>query len=207
MIRDGPFTTVHAALSLCAVLLMTSGALASTWTVYEPLHIPQASPPYSEVIPGEDLDPAHPYGTNINWSGGLTSPDVRFFPSWSWGTPVAGDWLCWLYDTNYVVWWEGVFNEPSDSLTVQLASCNSNDGWADIYVDGAYEFSYNSYHASSTNVVITGEGLNYGVHTVKIQTRAYGGDVSLDYVAAPAIPEPSTLPLLVLGAVLLTRRR
>ena len=65
----------------------------AVWTVYDPMTVPQNDPGYAEVLPGEDMD-----GHVITWYPGphSTAGGVRFWPSLSWGTPVAGDQICWL---------------------------------------------------------------------------------------------------------------
>lgn len=156
---------------------------ARQWTVVEGLHVPQNDPGYCEVLPGEDMDPTH----TITWS----STKVRFFPSWNWGTPQPGDILCWLYDSpTQPIWWQGVFNHAGDTLVIQLINCDDNDGWVDVYVDGRLEFSYNSYHATYTNVQLVGMGFGHFPHTVKLQTRISGGHVAIDYVASMNLELP-----------------
>ena len=206
-------------ISISVVLLASTCSYASTWTVIDPLHVPQNSPSLSEVLPAEDMD-----GHTITWYPGPNSDNynggVAFAPSGTWNTPQPGDDLCWLYDDQSgggeIIWWQGIFNNPSTSVLIQLWSCDNNDGWADIYVDGSLEFSYNSWHATGTFVVISGEGLSNSLHTVKIQTRSQGGDVSLDYVATPAqvqVPTVTewgmvvmTLLLLATGTLVFMRR-
>ncbi len=159
----------------------------SVWTVLDPYYVPQSDPGFAEVLPGEDMD-----GHVITW-GPVPHPGggVRFWSSWNWDAPVAGDTLCWLYDDlSAIVWWRGTFNNPSTKIQIQLKGCDNNDGWADIYVDGVLEFSYNSLHAVGTDVTIIGQGLSNIPHTVSIQTRIDGGDVSLDYVAIPVETGP-----------------
>ena len=168
---------------IVAVLFAATSAYAATWTVDVGAHVPQGDPGFTEVMPAEDMDPAHPYPGSINWS----ASNVRFYPSWSWGTPVAGDYLCWLYDSpTQNIWWSGTFNQPSTSVHIQLINCDGNDGWVDIYVDGALEYSYQTLNKG--NVAIMGVGLPNVAHTVQLQTRPSGGDVSIDYVAQPAHP-------------------
>ncbi len=197
----GMQTLVGMALALFGVAC----AFGDTWSVFEGLYVSQSNPSFVEVLPGEDMDPTHV----ITWG---PPGQVRFYPSWSWDVPQPGDDRCWLYgSSSTIVWWQGVFNNPSDSVEVQLRACDSNDGWADIFVDGVLAFSYQSYHATYTDVTLMGTGLTYVAHTVKIQTRLLGepgaGDVHIDYVAYPAIPEPGTLLLAALGAVVVMRRR
>ena len=170
-----------------AALLTTGSGQAATWVVHPGTHVPQGDPGFVEVMPAEDMDPAHPYPGSINWS----ASNVRFYPSWSWGTPMAGDYICWLYDSPTAnIWWSGTFNQPSTSVHIQLINCDGNDGWVDIYVDGVLEYSYQTLNKG--NVAIMGVGLPNVAHTVQLQTRlstaAGAGDVSIDYVAQPAHP-------------------
>jgi hypothetical protein len=166
--------------------LIVSDAEAVVWEIQEGVLVEQAVAAVTcEVLPGENMD-AH----TITWYPGPHGDGgIRFFPSWNWGTPLVGDWLCWLYDSpTVIIWWEGIFWSPCPTITIQLTGCNSNDGWVDIYVDGVLEFSHNCYHATNTSVRLIGSGLPNVIHTVRIQTRPGGGDVPLDYVAGGAGP-------------------
>ncbi len=161
--------------------------LSGTWSIYENLHIPQNEPSLVEVIPGENLDASHAVtwwnqgaGTPTHGTGG----GVRFFPSWRWDAPQAGDDRAWLYDkADEPIWWQSTFNTPSDTVQVQLIDCDANDGWVDVYVDGLLEASFHTARQQATDIVLVGEGLNVQQHTVRLQTRNGGGDVALDYVA------------------------
>jgi predicted secreted hydrolase len=170
------------------------------WAVMEESYVPQGDGSFSEVLPAEDMD-----GHDITWHSG--SGSVQFFPS-NGTSPESGDNRCFMYDgsTYDVSWWQGVFTQPSTEIRIQLVASDWNDGWADIYVDGVLAFSYNSHHADYTDVAIVGEGLSYQAHTVKIQTRASGGDVSLDYLAIPVEPVPtvSQRGLIVMTGLVLT---
>lgn len=164
---------------LVLFLLASSAASAVTVQVKNGTFVAQNDPRWLEVIPAEDMD-AHA----VTWSAN----NVRFFPSWQWQNPKAGDQLCWLYDSlTQIIWWNsGAFNRLSTDIWVQLNGCDQNDGWADIYVDGVLRCSVNTNHNPSYAIAILISGLPLARHTVRIQTRTDGsGDVSIDYVALP----------------------
>lgn len=153
------------------------------WVARDNHLMPQNSNLLREVIPGEDMD-----NHNVTWSAN----NVRFFPSWNWSNPRPGDQLCWLYDSPAQnIWWKSTFFRASRSIYVQLNGCDNNDGWVDIFVDNVLEYSYDSYHAQSSPVLICGSGFNNVAHTVQLQTRRGGcphvGDVSIDYIAIPRL--------------------
>jgi hypothetical protein len=166
------------------------------WDVQDGVHVGQGNAGQcTEILPGEDMDGVHVITWWPNVGGGLNG-GVRFFPSWSWNNPAAGDMLCFLYDSpTFIVWWQGTFLNPSQEVVVQLMNCDNNDGWVDVYVDGLFEFAYNSFHNVSTNVRLVGTGFGNFAHIVDLQTHLSGGDVSIDYVAggsAASAADPST---------------
>ncbi len=156
------------------VLVATACTYAGDWTVLTG-RVAQGSG-FVEVLPAEDMD-----GHAITWG---PSGHVRFYPSWNWDTPQPGDEVCWLYGQSGVTWWQGVFNNPSTVVDIQFGHSDSNDGWADIYVDGVLEFSINTLNRGWFTV--RGTDLAPTAHTVEIQTRASGRDLSFDYVAIPS---------------------
>jgi len=169
-----------------ALASVTALAGVGVWQVQENSYVPQASAATcNEILPAEDMD-IH----NITWwpaAGGNLNGGVRFWPSLSWDNPVAGDWLCWLYDNpTFIVVWQGTFFQPSQTVVVQLKNCDNNDGWVDVFVDGVFEFSYNSFHAAFTDVRLIGTGFANAAHQVELQTKFSGGDVSVDYCAGGA---------------------
>lgn len=179
------------ALSPVAIL-----AGVGVWQVQENTYVAQGNAAQcTEVLPGEDMDGVHV----ITWwpnAGGNGNGGVRFFQSLRWDNPAAGDIVCWLYDSpTFIVWWQGTFLNPSTEVVVQLQGSDSNDGWVDVYVDGGFEFAYNSYHNVPTNVRLVGTGFANVAHIVDLQARLSGNDVSIDYVAggsAPSASDPTT---------------
>jgi hypothetical protein len=205
------------------VLFAATSSFAGAWKVNEGVVVGQGSSLWTEVLPAEDMDPAHPHPGNIDWYPGphSTSGGVRFWPSYQWGTPSPAepDTVCWLYNSSSsIIWWQGSFNNPTTEIVIQLDRCDSNDGIIDIYVDGNLEYSYDSYHATSTQVQIVGTGLSKAPHQVKLQTRlAPPGTetLSINYVAALPTPIPTInewgmvilLLLLVAAATVVIRRK
>lgn len=93
------------------------------------------------------------------------------------------------------------FDTPSDSLFVQFAQSDSNDGLADIYIDGGLVYSIDARNAGDFAVVFT--GLSLASHVLTVDTPTYA-HVHLDAMGAGApraVPEPGTMLLLGSGLV------
>jgi hypothetical protein len=165
---------IHLVIStICSVGLVVAATTPCSAQVCQDardgVFVQQDSDAYSEVIPAEGDGGTHTI---------TTSGVVRYYPSTS-------PRLAWLYDPD--TWWETQFIAPSTEVWIQFNGCDSNDGVAEIYIDGQFACEYNTDDKGKVLVVLS--GLRYDAHTVRIQTRSLGeperGDVSLDYIALP----------------------
>lgn len=77
------------------------------------------------------------------------------------------------------------FSEPSDSLFVQFES-DTNDGWADFYIDGVLVHSLNTYNGGWFAVVFS--DLSWAAHTLKVVATSTSSpqDLAIDVMGSGA---------------------
>lgn len=150
--------------------------------------IPKESPQYAEVIAASDGGPAATWGGGVEWYGPLSTPPRHGPP------PQSTDRLVWLYGPDNP-WWQGAFSLASDEVWVQLSGCDSNDGVAEIWLDGVHECDTLTTRNKGA-VLIKLEELANSAHTIKVRKKTAGAtynyDVSIAYVA---IPYPSQVKM------------
>lgn len=98
----------------------------------------------------------------------------------------------WIYGSPGYVQTE--FSDPSDSLFVQFES-DTNDGWADFYIDGVLVYSLDTYNGGWFAVVFS--DLTWAAHTLKVvaTSTTYPRDLAIDVMGSGA-PKPGPDPAL-----------
>jgi hypothetical protein len=103
--------------------------------------------------------------------------------SGSWSLDPAGT-VVWLFSGSIRV----TFTQAGRAVYIQLNSCDHNDGYAEVYVDGVYYGRQDTRNQGHFACEIT--NLSNAAHTVEIRTGG-NGDLHVDYFAAKAVAAPT----------------